>query len=166
MSDHGRALGWIVEQLRGLGVPFQAAGGLAARAYGARRPLEDLDFYVPTSRLADVGEALATRIVRPPGAHRDDWWDLTFMKLEYGGCEIELAGAEDARYFDRATGDWHPAGIDFSTSVERAVLGTLVPMMPFDQLVAYKRRLARDIDLQDIREMLAAHGGLPNQKRC
>lgn len=147
------ALRWIVGLLRELNVPFQAVGGLAARAYGADRPLVDLDFYVPIGRLQDIAAAAATHVVRPPAAHRDDAWDLTFTKLEYEGCEIELAGAEGARCFDRRGGCWRPADIDFARSVERTILGVQVPTMPCGELIAYKRALDREVDRQDIAAM-------------
>lgn len=78
MTDDGQALSWIVEVLRRAEVPFQVVGGLAARAYGAKRPLADLDFYVPTSRLDDVADATAAYVSRlpsrlnpgPPSLHR------------------------------------------------------------------------------------------------
>jgi hypothetical protein len=156
MTDDKDAIRWIVDLLRDLGVPFQVAGGLAAKAYGARRRLADLDIYIPAGRLEEVAEAAAPHVVRPPIHHRDGQWDLTFMKLEFGGREIELAGADDARYYDRASGCWRPAEIDFHLSVERTVFGIPLPVMPFEQLVAYKRRLGREVDLQDVDEMLSA----------
>jgi hypothetical protein len=101
MNSDRQALRWIVELLQRLEVPFQAVGGLAARAYGARRPLLDLDFYVPNARLADIAAEAAPHVVRAPEPYRDSSWNLVFMKLVYGGCEIELGGADDAQFFDR-----------------------------------------------------------------
>ena len=49
-----------------LGVPCQAVGGLAARAYGATRPLVDLDFYVPDADLASIAATLSHRVDRLP----------------------------------------------------------------------------------------------------
>ena len=152
MSD-AQALGWIVEVLRRAEVPFQAVGGLAARAYGARRPLVDLDFYVPTSRLVDVADVTAAYVTRFPSHHGDENWDLTFMKLEYEGRPIELGGADGARYFDRQAGLWREAGIRFDASADTTIFGIRVPIMPLDQLLEYKRRLDRDVDRQDIAEI-------------
>ena len=154
MSDRS-ALSWIVRVLRRADVPFQAVGGLAARAHGATRPLVDLDFYVPTSRLDDVAILAADRATRPPSHHRDDHWDLTFMKLEYDGRPIELGGADGARYFDRRAGVWREAGIRFDASLDIEIFGIRVPVMPLEQLVEYKRRLDRDVDRQDIAEIAA-----------
>ena len=153
MTDHACALRWIVGELRALGVPFQAVGGLAAFAYGARRPLADLDFYVPEARLTDVARAVHPYVVRPPSPYRDEWWDLTFMKLLYGESEIELAGAERARYLGRADRVWRSAEIDFSAAVELPVMGTVIPVMPRAQLIAYKKQLDRQVDRQDIEEI-------------
>lgn len=154
MTDDGRALGWIVDVLRRAEVPFQVVGGLAARAYGATRPLADLDFYVPTSRLDDVADATAARVSRLPSPYQDECWDLTFMKLDYEGRQIEIGGADGARYFDRQAGLWREAGIRFDVSVERRIFGILLPVMPLEQLIEYKQRLDRDVDRQDVAEIV------------
>lgn len=157
MSDVVQALAWITGVFRGANVPFQVVGGLAARAYGANRPLVDLDFYAPTSQLVTIAKATQTLVVRPPLPYRDDSWDLAFMKLVFHGQAIEIGGADGARYFDRAAGTWRDADIRFSDSVERRLFGILVPVMPRDQLIEYKRRLDRDVDRRDIAGMLEAN---------
>lgn len=157
MSSETQALRWIVELLQRLDVPFQAAGGLAARAYGARRPLLDFDFYVLDSRLAEIAAAAAAHVVRPPAPYQDSSWHLWFMKLEYGGCEIELAGANGAQFYDARTEAWCDAAIDFEHSVERTVLGVTMPTMPLQQLLGYKRALGRDVDHADVTEIARAN---------
>lgn len=159
MSDEAEALRWIVRLLERLAVPFQAVGGLAARAYGAHRPLQDLDFYVPTNRLGDVAEAAAAHVMRRPAPYRDKDWDLVFMKLEYEGHEIELGGADGGQYFDTRARRWRPADIDFSSSVEMSILGIRVPTMPLEQLLRYKSALDRDVDRQDIEQITASGSG-------
>jgi hypothetical protein len=154
MGREARALHWIVGLLEELEVPFQVAGGLAATAYGAKRPLVDLDFYVPTRSLPIVAEAAASRLVRAPKHHRDDDWDITFMALEKEEQRIELGGADGARYFDRRAGCWRDVEIDYEAAVRREVLGIEVPVMPRDQLIAYKRALDREVDREDLQELL------------
>jgi hypothetical protein len=154
MSREARALRWIVGLLEELEVPFQVVGGLAAGAYGATRPLADLDFYVPTRCLLIVAEAADSRLVRAPEHHRDEDWDITFMALEHEGQRIELGGADGARYFDRGAGHWRDVEIDFEASARREVLGIEIPVMPCEKLIAYKRALDREVDRQDLREIL------------
>jgi AbrB family looped-hinge helix DNA binding protein len=103
MSREARALRWIVGLLEELEVPFQVVGGLAAGAYGATRPLVDLDFYVPTRCLPIVAGAADSRLVRAPEHHRDENWDITFMALEHEGQRIELGGADGAGWLRTAT---------------------------------------------------------------
>ncbi len=42
---------------------------------------------------------------------------------------------------------------DFAHSVPRRVFGIEIPVMPFDQLVSYKRALDRMVDRRDLMEM-------------
>jgi hypothetical protein len=146
-------LNWIVELLTSLAIPFQAVGGLAARAYGARRPLADLDFYVPTSRLSEVAVAARGYLTKAPGPHDDAYWSLHFAAFAYAGVRIELGGADNARFMNRRTTQWNSASVDFGRSVERSVWGVRIPVMPQGQLVTYKRALDRDVDRQDLVEM-------------
>lgn len=159
MTDESEALRWIVRLLHDQGVPFQAVGGLAARAYGARRPLVDLDFYVPTRLLDNLAEAASMFVTRPPALHSDESWHLIFMRLEVAGWPIELGGAEGARYFDRQSACWRPAQIDFDASVDMRLHGIAVPVMPVDQLVMYKQRLNRAVDQDDVAAILMGGRG-------
>ena len=113
----------------------------------------DLDFYVPTARLADVAKAATAYVVRAPAHYRDGSWDLAFMTLQYDGCEIEVGGADGARFFDRHVRRWRDAQIDLSRSIEFTILGVRVPTMRLDKLVEYKSALDRDVDRKDIEEM-------------
>ena len=151
------ALGWITQLLRARQIPFLVVGGLAARAYGATRPLFDLDFYVPTTRMAKIASAIridsAARVLREDEPYCDAVWDLRFLAVEYHGQRIELGGAEGARYFDRQAGVWRDAAVDWASSVSRVVLGHIVPVMPKVQLLAYKRAHDREVDRLDLAEL-------------
>ena len=147
------ALRWIVGILERHGVPFQAVGGLAARAYGATRPIVDLDFYIPAASVATVVDAVRPHITRPPSPYRGERWNLTFMRLEYAGQAIELGVADSAKYRDAAAGRWRDAAIDFAAGEPHELFGVRVPVMPRDPLTVYKRRLARAVDRADVEEI-------------
>lgn len=147
------ALAWVVDLLRRHRIPFQAVGGLAARAYGATRPLVDLDFYLPMERLPELLPEIAPHLVWGPEHHRDESWDITFVKLSYAGQPIEFGDSADAYLFDRAAGAWTRQEIDFQRSEWREVLGVRVPVIPRTELIAYKRQLDRDVDRLDLEEI-------------
>jgi hypothetical protein len=165
LDQQAAALRWIVELLEARQIPFQVVGGLAAHAYGATRPLVDLDLYVPSARLPEIAAVAASepaaRLLRAPERYSDAAWDLTFLAFEYAGQRVELGGADEASYFDRRAGRWRDAAIDFSGAVPRAVLGRVVPVMPRAELVAYKRALDREVDRLDLAELEAATGSTP-----
>lgn len=138
-------------------IPFQAVGGLAVRAWGGRRDLVDLDFYVPDAALPVLARHTGFA-ARGPERIRDDCWDVLVVTLDVGGCRVELGGAETARYRERHTGEWHGAHIGFDRGVTRTVLGRPIPVMPKDDLVCYKSRLDREVDLVDL-HALTRRGG-------
>ncbi len=155
----GSALRWIRDELDRMGIPFQAVGGLAARAHGGTRPLVDLDFYIPERHLESVARALAAHVVRPLAEHRDEHWDLTFLVLDWAGWRIEIAGAESARVRDVGSGAWMPADIGFDRSVPIEVDGVSIPVMPRSELLAYKRGLDREVDRADLAELAPPASG-------
>jgi hypothetical protein len=147
------ALRWIIDAFARLDAQYQVVGGLAARAYGATRPLIDLDFYVRSVDLPRVLASVADACVWGPEHFKDENWDVTFAKLEKHGVQIELAQAEGARYYSRDAARWMDQDVAFDDSQLRSVLGTEICVMPKNQLVAYKRALNRPVDRLDLQEM-------------
>ena len=150
------ALHWIVSRLRRHGIPFQVTGGLAARVYGSSRPLADIDLDVPEEALPLLLPEVAPYVRFGPAHYTDEAWDLELMTLEYLGQEIDLGGAFRARVFDQEAGAWAPMVADFSTAVSREVLGLVVPVVCREDLIAYKRKLGREVDRLDVAAMEAA----------
>jgi len=157
MKRDETALRWIVGVMRDFGVPFLAAGGLAARAYGAHRDLVDLDFYVPGKYLEALAKAAGNLLVRPPSHLKGELWEIEFLAMEHEGIRIELAAAEGARYFDRKAGVWRDARVDFRGASHLRVLGVEIPVMPLADLVDYKRALDREVDRADLAEIDPGH---------
>jgi gamma-glutamylcyclotransferase (GGCT)/AIG2-like uncharacterized protein YtfP len=130
---------------------------LAARAWGGQRDFVDLDFYVPDTALPVLTEH-SQWCARGAARTRGQEWDLAVVRVELGGCRVDLAGADTARYRDSSTGAWRPADIGFDRSVMRDVCGQAIPVMPKDELVAYKTALGRDVDLVDLHELMGTGG--------
>ncbi|MBK5097457.1 MAG: hypothetical protein JJE01_06720 [Gemmatimonadetes bacterium] len=151
------AMAWLADLFRDQDVRYAAAGGLAARAWGATRPLVDLDFFVHGEDLDRIETDLAPYLVRPLTGIRNDHWDLSFMRLEYSGIPLELSVAEGARYREAATGEWHDACPTFSACPERELLGVKLRIMDRDDLVEYKRRVDRAVDRADVAAIERAH---------
>lgn len=57
-SELHTALLWIKEILTAMDIPYQTTGGLAAKCYGATRPLHDVDIYVPGEAIPKLEEKL------------------------------------------------------------------------------------------------------------
>lgn len=155
------ALRWIAGILEDLEVPFQVVGGLAAQAYGATRPLVDIDLYIPDDCFDDVQSRVKDYMTFGPEHIKNPAWDITFMALDYEGQQIELGGAESAKIFDRHAQQWMQEEIDFAEAERRTLYGIEVPVMPRAKLIAYKSKLSRRVDLDDIREMEAADQAAP-----
>jgi hypothetical protein len=147
------ALNWVTAMLRELDVPYQVVGGLAAAAHGATRPLVDIDLYVPDKHLKAISRAAGPRLVRQPQHHRDEHWDLIFMKLHYRQWPIEVAGADSAMVFDRRSMEWTPADIDFAASETIEIEGIPLQVMTRSRLIDYKTGLGREIDDRDVAEL-------------
>lgn len=149
-QNAANALLWIVGVLRDERMPFQVTGGLAARFYGASRPLADIDIDVLEQDLPTLGKRLAGYVVCGPTRLRDDEWDVELLTVSYDGIIIDLGGAHATKIFSRAEQCWVPVYADLTTAVPFEVLGTEIPVVSKEDLVAYKRCLDRDVDRLDL----------------
>lgn len=153
-----RGLRWIADILERHRVPFQLTGGLAAHAYGATRPIHDIDLDIPEDRFEEVLAEVRPYVIYGPEHYRDKVWDLMLMTLNYHGQEIDLGGAYDTRILDEKTGEWHDCRADLAATQLMTVCGVTVPVVSKRELMEYKAWLALPGDHQerDVREMRAA----------
>ena len=97
------ALAWIVESLGRHNVLYQMVGGLAAEAYGAYRPVADIDIYVPLA----TGLLQETRPFTTwwPERYPDETWGISFLRADYHWQRIELIDhSTDPRFFSARDG--------------------------------------------------------------
>lgn len=156
MKNAKAALSWITDILKQHQVPFQISGGLAAIAYGATRPLEDIDIDIPDNKFDLILENVKPHIIFGPERFKSDKWDLLLMTLNYQGQDIDLSGADSTYIFSEESEKWVKLIEDFSAAPSKNVLGLQLPVIPYNSLINYKKILAREVDLIDIRQIQEA----------
>lgn len=147
------ALNWIVGFLESNEIPYVACGGLAAKAYGAERELNDIDIYVPDEHFRTVVEFGAPYIVHGPIRHRGKQWELTYVQFDYLGQDVEIASDKECRIFDASQAKWITQEIDFNSHERREVYGVELNVMNKGKLIEYKKQLSRDVDIEDIAQI-------------
>jgi len=153
MKNTKKALQWIVNLLNKNKIPFQIVGGLAAKAYGAKRELWDIDIYIPAKHEDKVIEETREYIVWGPKHVKEKNWDLEFMKIIYAGQKIEIGSPEKTKIFDNTKKRWFQEKINFSRSNIKEVYGIKIPVMPKKDLILRKKRLGRKVDKIDLKQM-------------
>lgn len=144
------AFKWIVGILQRHNVSFQISGGFAARLYGSNRELADIDIGIPDDAFEVIYPDIKSFITHGPEHYKDNEWDLKLMTLKYEGQVIDLCGRDTIRIFDKQTKEWIPAHRDLTISEDKEVYGIMVPVIPKEALIAYKKKILREVDIADI----------------
>ncbi len=148
------ALSWLVNLLDRYAVPYQIVGGLAAHAYGATRPVVDVDLYMPFNQAQAILAEIQPFIVRQPLPHHSDSWDLVYLALEYADVYVEIGDSSThPRFYNWIGGRWEDQRLEYDASVTAKVFGVALKVMPCEELVRYKRMLDREVDHADLAEM-------------
>lgn len=160
MKETEKAFLWIINLLEQKGIGYRISGGFAAQVYGVKRELADIDIQIKDEDIPLIKENVKPYIIFGPARYQDENWDLNLMTLEYLGQEIDIAST-NALFFNQNTKLWQKwvTGLDdFET---REVYDKKVPIEPFQSLIAYKTNLAREVDLEDVRQLkIIATGNL------
>lgn len=147
------AFKWIVELLHEHSIPFQISGGFAARLYGSTRELADTDIGIPDDRFEELLPEVKKYIIYGPEHYLDDEWDLKLMTLKYENQKIDIAGRDEIKIFDKTNKVWVPAHRDLTVSEGREVYGIMVPVIPKEALIAYKKKIMREVDILDVQAL-------------
>ena len=151
--DTQAAFKWIVGILRAHDIPFMVSGGLAARAYGATRELADIDIVMPDSRFGEIVPEVKNYITFGPANHVSEDFDVFLLTLNYKGQDIDLSGSETERQYHKEAKKWVDVEVDLTEVTEKEIYGLRVPVTYKEELIAYKRRLGNEWDLEDIRQI-------------
>lgn len=145
-----KPLKWIVGLLRDHEIPFQVTGGLAAKLYGGTRPVGDIDLDIPEDRFDEILEEVRPYITFGPALHTDENWKVFLLTLNYEGQDIDLGGAYKTQIFDPAQGRWIDSPANFETIQMVTVLDLDIPVVNAMDLIHYKEKLNRPMDVLDI----------------
>lgn len=154
MRDIKASLIWITSILHELNIPFQIAGGLAARAYGATRELEDIDIDIPKDKFSLLYNRVKPFVIYGPTQHKDDQWDILLMTINYHDQLIDIGGAHHTKIRGPQSSDWHLLITDFNKALPVSMFGVTIPVISRDALIAYKNILQRPVDMEDIKEII------------
>jgi hypothetical protein len=154
MEMLSKALEWITDILSENNIPFQATGSLAAKVYGSTRALDDIEINIPEKYFATLKQLVQPHVIFGPQQFHDESSDIFLMTLDYHGQKINLIGADKIKLFNKQSELWDELVSDLSRAKLNVVLGIEVPMIPLRELIAYKTKMARDVDIQDVQEIL------------
>ncbi len=154
------ALRWIVGILDTHTIPYQIAGGFAAKLYGSPRPLNDIDIDISEKRFTEILSEIQPYITYGPARYKDGKWDLELITLNYKGQEIDIGGADDARISNKGRTMWIALPAVFSKALDVEIGGMYVKVIPPLDLIEYKKELDGEhqtIDIQAVKDYCLQH---------
>lgn len=151
--DTKEAFRWIVKILRKHKIPFQVSGGFAAIIYGSCRLLADIDIEIPDRKFKALLPDVKKYIIYGPKRYTDKNFDLTLVTLKYKGQKIDISGCEKDKIFDRKNKKWVASKTYLSKVERKKIFGLIVPVIYKKDLINYKTKIARRVDLRDVKSI-------------
>ena len=150
MRNTKAAFVWIINILKKRGVRYQVTGGFAAKIYGAKRKLLDIDIDIPDKDFKTIHSDIKKYIIFGPKKWRGEGFEVFLATLKYKGQMIDLSGAR-GKLFNKKLKRWVSANADLSKSTVQKVYGKRVFVISKKELIAYKSKLQRRVDAADLK---------------
>lgn len=150
---YGQTLKWIVGILEAKKIRFNVLGGLAAYAHGSKRMLVDIDLAMRNKDFQKILPDVKNYVVEPPHFSKSENWQCYFMELEYKGITIEIGGDKGSKMLNSKTKKWQKLGDGLSKPVYKKVFGLSLPVISKKELIEYKKKLMRDVDIIDLKNL-------------
>lgn len=148
---------WIVNILKRHKVPYQITGGFAAKIYGSKRKLADIDIEIPEEKFDDAYDAVYKDvkkfIIFAPKRYKKEGFDVFLMTLKYKGQLIDICGTRTDKLFDKKKGKMIRAPVDLKKFTRKEVFGKNIKVVPRKELIKYKSKLQRRVDKIDIKQI-------------
>ena len=145
---------WIIDILNRKKIPFQISGGLAAKIYGSPRELNDIDIDIPEENFIDIYKDVKAYIVYGPDQYKDEKWDCYLMTLNYLGQEIDICGTNNTRITSKDNKTWLSLCSDLKNVNYQKYLDIIIPVIPRQKLIDYKKHLNGEHQLIDINAII------------
>jgi hypothetical protein len=152
MKNTEKAFHWIIDILQKQEIVYKISGGFAATIHGSTRALADIDIEMSDADIRRLEPFVKAYITYGPEQYRDADWDLLLMTLQYEGQVIDMAST-NAKIFNKETGEWERLCADLTRIEIKEVYGKQVPVETKEGLIAYKKKLGRDVDIEDVRQL-------------
>lgn len=149
-----KALHWLIDLLEKNNIAYQIAGGLAAKVYGANRPLMDIDVDIPNMGMSLLLPEIKNYLIYGPQRYKDAYWDIFLATLKYEGQEIDLSGADDGLIFSKNEQKWIACKVNFNTASEVTIENRRIQVIAKQELIYYKSMLQRSVDCLDLSDLL------------
>lgn len=147
------AFEWIIDLLDREKIAYKISGGLAARTWGSTRPLSDIDIDVNDKDVDKIVGLARDYVVEGPVRYIDNNWDLYIATLKYRSQEIDIAGITTAKIYDQHLGAWIDYNDDIDSGMVKEIYGRQVYVESLKNLIAYKSKIRREVDLEDVRQI-------------
>lgn len=154
-ENQKESLQWIISIFDKHNIPFQIAGGLAAKIYGSARPLNDIDIDIPGDRIADILDDVKEYVTYGPIQHKDEKWDVYLVALERNGQEFDISAADNAKVHDDRTNTWVSIPTDPEQGNWVEYSDMRLPVIPKEELISYKSYLNgehQSVDIEAVRK--------------
>jgi hypothetical protein len=148
MRDTEEAFKWVIKILKKNNVKYMLAGGFAANLYGSKRKLADIDIDISDNDFLKLLPNFRKYLIYGPSRYIDESWDLNLMTLKYKQQVIDIAG--QAKIFNKQTNEWELLKSDFSKTNKMLVFGVEISVINKKELIAYKSKLLREVDIEDV----------------
>lgn len=153
MKNTEKAFHWIIDILENNEIKYKISGGFAARIYGVNRELADIDIEVADNDIKNISKYVDNYIKFGPAHYKDNNWDLELMTLTYEEQEIDIAGT-GAKIFNKQSSRWEQSSGDLNDIQMKKVFGKIIPVESLKTLISYKSKLSRDVDIEDVKQLL------------
>lgn len=147
-----RVLFWMVDLLENNAIEYELTGGLAARCYGSKRKIIDIDFDLRKEELDKIARLVPENVVSGPRQYIDDGFNIRLLTLKKYGVSIDLSVAGGEKLQDKNQ-QWHHLPTNWKDKDVIYVQNRPIKIIGREELIAYKKVLNRAEDRADIREM-------------